>query len=202
MKTIQLTLLAGLGTLIFAFVPPTKLSTLTVKPEASKIEWFAEKVTGKHNGTVMLKDGTLKLDGNKIVSGSFNVDMTSINVTDLEGEYKGKLEGHLKSPDFFDVQNHETATFSIKSVSDLKSNPSYNSEIKGDLTIKGITQAVSFPAKVTITDGKLAAYGELVIDRSKFDVRYGSPSFFNDLGDKAIMDEFTMKISIGAKTDV
>lgn len=180
-----------------AFVPASKFEKLKIKPESSKIEWFAEKVTGKHNGLVMLKSGTIEVADGKLKGGEFTVDMTSINVTDLEGEYKQKLEGHLKSDDFFSVDKHKTANFKIKQVI-TKNSSTYNHEITGDLTIKGITHPITFPASISIKDGKFAAYGEMVVDRSKYDVRYGSKSFFDDLGDKAIYDEFTLKISLGA----
>ena len=125
--------------------------------------------------------------------------MTTINCTDLEGEYKRKFEGHLKSDDFFGIGSHKTANFKIKKTSDIQGVKGFNTEIVGDLTIKGITHEVTFPAKVEVKDNKLAAYGEMTIDRTKFDIKYGSSNFFEGLGDKAIMDDFTMKISIGAK---
>ncbi|MEX2597680.1 MAG: YceI family protein [Salibacteraceae bacterium] len=197
LNTLLITLVSG--TVMMAFSPIEVIEKLKIKPEASTIEWYAEKVTGKHNVVVSLKDGIIEIEGNKLKGGSFNVDMTSIVVTDLEGEYKGKLEGHLKSPDFFDVEKHKTASFKITQVSSLKDDSEFNTKITGDLTIKGTTHPISFPAKVEIKEGKFAAYGEMVIDRSRYNVRYGSTSFFDDLGDKAIYDKFTMKVSIGAK---
>jgi polyisoprenoid-binding protein YceI len=198
MKTRFILSLAAVGTLLFSFIADN-VKTLNVKPEASKVEWFAEKVTGKHNGTVGLKSGQIELDGNTIVGGSFTIDMTTINTTDLEGEYKGKLDGHLKSADFFDVSNHSDAIFIIKKTAPLTGKDGFNTQITGDLTIKGITNEVSFPAKIEIKDDKLAAYGEMTIDRTKYDVKYGSANFFDILGDKAIMDDFVLKISLGAK---
>ena len=192
MKTRFILSLAAVGTLLFSFIADN-VKTLNVKPEASKVEWFAEKVTGKHNGTVGLKSGQIELDGNTIVGGSFTIDMTTINTTDLEGEYKGKLDGHLKSADFFDVSNHSDAIFIIKKTAPLTGKDGFNTQITGDLTIKGIT------AKIEIKDDKLAAYGEMTIDRTKYDVKYGSANFFDSLGDKAIMDDFVLKISLGAK---
>ncbi len=189
---------AGLATVLLAFTPAFETETLTIKPEASTIEWYAEKVTGKHNGVVSLGEGMIEVTNGKLSGGKFNVDMTSIVVTDLEGEYQKKLEGHLKSPDFFGVEEFPTATFVITNVKPMDEGQ-FNTRIKGDLTIKGTTQSVDFPAKVEIKEGKFAAYGEMKIDRSKFNVRYGSKSFFDDLGDKAIYDEFLMKVSLGAK---
>lgn len=198
MKTTSMITLAAVSTLLFGFIADN-VKTLTVKPEASKVEWFAEKVTGKHNGTVALKSGQIELDGKTIVGGTFSMDMATINTLDLEGEYKGKLDRHLKSADFFDVDNHAIATFKIKKTAPISGVEGFNTEVTGDLTLKGITHEISFPAKIEVKDDKLAAYGEMIIDRTKYDIKYGSTSFFDSLGDKAIMNDFTMKISIGAK---
>ena len=156
-------------------------------------------MTGKHNGIVSLKSGSIEIEENNIIGGSFSIDMTSINTTDLKGEYKDKLDGHLKSKDFLNVEEFNTATFKINTVKSLKSDEGFNHTIAGELTIKGITHPIAFPANIKITDGKLAAYGEMTIDRTKYDIKYGSASFFESIGDKAIMDDFIMKISLGAK---
>lgn len=176
-----------------------KVTVLDVKPEASKIEWFAEKVTGSHNGLVSLKEGKMEIDGEQIVGGSFVIDMTSINTTDLDGNMKDKLDSHLKSEDFFNSKEYNTAEFVIAETKKMTSKDGFNTEMIGQLTIKGISHPISFPANVKITDGKLAAYGEMVVDRTKYDIKYKSASFFESIGDKAIMDEFTLKVSIGAK---
>lgn len=198
MKTQTIIAALGLGIIIMAFAPVQKIEKLSIKPESSKIEWYAEKVTGKHNGLISLKSGTIEVADGQLKGGSFLVDMTSIEVTDLEGEYKQKLEGHLNSTDFFNTEVHKTAQFVITGVKPA-SEGLYNTIISGTLTIKGISHPVSFPAKVETSEGKFAAYGEMAIDRSKYDIRYGSNSFFDNLGDKAIYDEFTMKVSLGAK---
>ena len=190
--------LLGIGSLILAFTPVTDIETLNIDTKASKIEWFAEKVTGKHNGIVGLKSGQLEMKGDKLTGGNFVADMKSITVTDLQGEYKEKLEGHLKSEDFFGVEKHPMAKLVISEVAYVKESASgFNTEITGNLTIKDETHPITFPARVKMEGGNLAAYAELKIDRSKYNVRYGSPSFFNDLGDKAIYDEFTLKVSLG-----
>lgn len=198
MKKLSIITAFGLGSLLMSFGPVLKLEKLTIKPEASTIEWYAEKVTGKHNGLVNLKRGTVEVADGQLKGGSFVIDMTSIKVTDLEGEYAQKLEGHLNSPDFFNTTEHQTAEFTITGVKP-QTGGEYNTLINGTLTIKGISHPISFPAKVETAEGKFAAYGEMVIDRSKYDVRYGSNSFFDNLGDKAIYDDFTMKVSLGAK---
>ncbi|MDT8412153.1 MAG: YceI family protein [Vicingaceae bacterium] len=167
-----------------------------IKNELSTVEWVGKKVAGEHSGTINLKEGSLKLDGNKLVGGEVIIDMTSIIVTDLEGEYKGKLEGHLNSADFFDTKNHGEAILKIKSTK-LKKGSIYT--VKADLTIKGITKEIEFPATIEIKDGKVAAYAEVKVDRTLYDIKYGSGKFFEGLGDKMIDDFFTVKFKIAAK---
>jgi polyisoprenoid-binding protein YceI len=156
-----------------------------IKVENSKIVWKGYKVTGSHQGTITIKSGHLNFNEDKLTGGEFTIDMSSITNTDLEGEYKGKLEGHLKSDDFFGVEKFPTASLIFTKV---KSTGKNSYEVLGDITIKGKTEKVSF---------NLAVYGNkanasLKIDRSKFDVRYGSTSFFDGLKDKAIYDEFDL----------
>jgi len=121
--------------------------------------------------------------------------MTSIEDHDLTGEYKQKLEGHLKSDDFFGV-----ATFPTSSVAFTKVSPKGGNlyDITADLTIKGITQKIQFQAKVLQAGDQVLGEASLKVDRSKFDVRYGSPTFFGDIGDKAIADEFDLTVNIVA----
>ncbi|MFT6935674.1 MAG: polyisoprenoid-binding protein YceI [Maribacter sp.] len=156
----------------------------------SKVTWKAYKVTGAHDGTIQLKSGHLEMEGKKLVGGEFEVDMTSIIVTDLAaGDGKEKLEGHLKSDDFFGVEKHTTAKLVFKSMENFNKN-SYT--VKGDLTIKGITKPITLV--VSMFESKATA--TMKVDRSKFDVRYGSGSFFDDLGDKTIYDEFDLVVDL------
>jgi polyisoprenoid-binding protein YceI len=136
-----------------------------------------------------LKEGYFEMEEGKLVGGMFVADMTSINVTDLEGDSKGKLEGHLNSDDFFGVKDHPTATFKMNTVVE-KSKGVYG--VAGDMTIKGKTNPIAFDLKM---EGNTATT-TLVIDRSKYDVKYGSGSFFDNLGDKTIYDEFTLDIML------
>ena len=131
----------------------------------------------------------MDFDGEKLVGGNFVIDMTSIACTDLEGEYKGKLEGHLKSGDFFDVEKHRTASLNITKA---KSTGKNSYELSGDLTIKGITKKVKFDASIY---GKKAT-ASLKIDRTDFDIKYGSGSFFDGLKDNMIYDEFDLVVDI------
>lgn len=156
-----------------------------IKVENSKVIWKGYKVTGSHEGTIALQSGNLTFEADKLVGGEFVIDMTTIITTDLEGDYKGKLEGHLKSDDFFGVTTFPTATLVFK---DVESTGKNSYAVTGDLTIKGIKNPVSFD--ISIYGSKATA--SVKIDRTKFDVRYGSTSFFDNLKDKAIYDEFDL----------
>ncbi|RDK83271.1 YceI family protein [Marinirhabdus gelatinilytica] len=154
----------------------------------STIEWKGKKVLGSHTGTIQLKDGYLEMDGDQLVGGMFTVDMTTINVTDLEGDNKAKLEGHLKSDDFFGVANHPTATLNITSAT--KNSDGY--VVSGDITIKGTTEEITFDMDMTDE----MATTSIKIDRTKFGVRYGSGSFFDNLGDNTISDKFELDVTL------
>ncbi len=177
-------------------INPIEDGNYTANIESSEVSWKAYKVGGQHNGVVNLKDGDLQFENGQLVGGSFSVDMTSIVCLDLEGEWKGKLEGHLKSDDFFGVNNFPTAKFVITDAFAVGTEGKYR--IKGDLTIKEKTESIAFNAMVTEEGNMVKANADLVIDRSKFDVRYGSGSFFDNLGDKTIYDEFDLSVSLTA----
>ena len=175
---------------------------MTVDAKASRVEWGGEKVTGKHNGTLDLKSGTVETSAGRLTGGTFTLDMNSITVLDLkDAEYNAKLLGHLKSDDFFSVTQHPTAQFLITSVAPVKGaaagQPNYS--VTGDLTIKGITNRVSFPATITTSAGQLTAVGTTKVDRTKYDIKYGSGSFFDNLGDKAISNDMTITFNVVAR---
>lgn len=174
--------------------------SLTIDASASKVAWVGKKVTGQHNGTINVKGGTVEVDGKNLTGGTIEIDMDSITVLDIKDKTdNGKLTGHLKSDDFFGVEKNKVSTFKISSAKPQKKS-SANYEITGDLTIKGHTEkGVKFPAVVTITDDKSTLKGKLSIDRTKFNVRYGSGKFFENLGDKAINDNFELDVEIVAK---
>jgi polyisoprenoid-binding protein YceI len=160
-----------------------------VKIEKSKVVWKAYKVTGSHTGTIVLKEGALTFIKNKLVGGKFTIDMTTIINTDQSGEYKQKLEGHLKSDDFFGVKTNPTATLTLNTV---KSSGKNSYSVTGDLTIKNITNAINF--EISIYGNK--AIASLKVDRAKYNVKYGSTSFFDNLKDKAIYDEFDLIVDL------
>ena len=178
---------------------PTKATTYKVDTSKSELKWNGKKVTGEHYGTIALKDGSFTLDGAKLTGGSFVADMNSIVVQDLtDKEFNGKLTGHLKSEDFFSVEKHPTASFVVTSATP-KSNGMV--DVAGNLTIKGITKPVSFPVAVTPSKEGAMVKGTIVVDRSKYDMKFRSKSFFDaaTLGDKMVYDDFTIEVNLVAK---
>lgn len=167
---------------------------IVVDPAQSSLLWEGYKVTGKHNGSVDIQSGELVMQNGHLASGKFVIDMTSIQVHDLEGNSKTKLENHLKSDDFFGVTTHPKATFSIDKATPVGESGNY--KVQGQLTIKNITHPISFDAQVSEENGMTIATADIKVDRSKFDVRYGSDSFFDNLGDKTIYDEFDIKVRL------
>jgi len=174
-------------------------STYRLKPEQSKIKWIGKKFLGAHWGWVKFRSGSIEFDGSRIISGNFEVDMNTIENEDLKDKsYRDKLVGHLKSDDFFSVDKFPIAKFMITHTTPIKDakpgEPNY--AITGKMTIKGITQTISFPATVRVQGNKITAKTKLEIDRTKFDVRYGSGSFFDNLGDNVIYDNFTLELDL------
>ncbi len=182
-------------TLALAFmVTALSAQTYTIDTEASSIKWLGKKVTGQHQGTINLQTGTLIQQGD-VVAGLFGIDMTSIVCTDLDAETAAKLVGHLSSEDFFNVAEFNSAIFNIKSISP---NDDGTSTVTGELTIKGISNEISFPAVVNMRDGGMKANAKFSIDRTKWNVKYGSGSFFDNLGDKAIYDDIEFELNLVA----
>jgi polyisoprenoid-binding protein YceI len=164
------------------------------------MQWFAEKVTGKHNGTILFSSGEIQKNQGKL-SAVFEVDMNSIVNTDIEDAgYRAKLEGHLKSADFFDAAAFPTAKFVSTSITPVKNakEGGFTHSVKGNLTIKDKTNPIAFDVVIKTDSNNMVVVGTAVVDRSKFDIRYGSRSFFPEIGDKMINDEFTLKFNIVA----
>lgn len=176
------------------------IQTFKINTEKSKVEWIGKKVTGQHNGEIKIAKGEITAANGLVNGGNVAIDMNTITCLDMQGEWAEKLVGHLKSDDFFSVEKHATSTFTIKSVSPIKEAKAgaNNATIKGDLTIKGITHEIEFPAIVEIRGVNLVANGEAKIDRTKYDIKYGSANFFEGLGDKAIDNEFSVKFKLAA----
>ena len=180
----NLAIIAVIALFTFSFTAIEK-EQKEIKTENSKLVWKGYKVTGSHEGTIDIQSGSLIFEGDKLTGGNIVINMATIASTDLEGEYKGKLEGHLKSDDFFGVETHSTSTLEFTEVKASGKN-SYN--VIGNLTIKGKTNPVNFA--ISIYGNKATA--SLKVDRTKYDVKYGSASFFDGLKDKAIYDEFDL----------
>ena len=190
--------LAAIAFVAFSFVgrAPQAETTYKVDTKKSTLVWTGKKVTGAHTGHISLSKGTITADGKNIKSGTFEINMNSISVTDLtDSTYNKKLVGHLKADDFFGVDKHPKATFVLTKAT-LKSGNDY--DVTGKLTIKGVTQDVSFPATITTTPNALTAVAKITVDRTKFDIKYGSGSFFDNLGDKAIDNDFTLDLNLVA----
>ena len=179
-----------------AFTTKDTKATMEVNVSESKVTWLGKKVTGEHTGTISIANGSLEMDGGKLSGGSFEIDMNSIENSDIENEeYNQKLVGHLKSDDFFGVEKFPKASFVIKEVS-AKTATKYH--VTGDLTIKGITKSIEFPVEISVMENKAVASASITVDRSEVDVRYGSGSFFDGLGDKMIYDDFQLDVTLVA----
>ncbi len=177
--------------LAFAIIASTSIfaQKKEIKASESTINWTGNKVTGSHTGTLSLSKGHLVFENDAITGGEFVVDMTSLAVTDLEaGKGKEKLEGHLSSDDFFGTANHKTAKLVVTKAK--KTDKGY--KIAGDLTIKGKTNPIEFDLEV---NGD-AASTTLKVNRTTYGIKYGSGSFFDNLGDKAISDEFELAVNL------
>lgn len=187
MKKLQtLALIAGFAfTSMGAFAQKAQ----NVDLEKSNLHWVGEKLTGKHEGDIKLKEGNIVIDGKQIKGGKFVIDMNSINVTDLQGKGKAGLEGHLKNDDFFATDKFPTATIEFKKVAKVSDNVT---RVTADLTIKDITAPVTFDLT---TEGKTAK-GTVKVDRTVYGVKYGSKNFFEGLGEKAINDDFTVDVTL------
>ena len=168
-KTIALAVFVAISTL-------TTAQNKKIDAAKSKIEWLGKKMTGQHNGTINFKGGTLIFKGKKVTGGSFVVDMNSLNTTDLEGDSRNNLNGHLKADDFFGTEKYPTSKLVFKKVTD-KGNGVF--AVTADLTIKETTAPVNFE-----------------VDRTKYGIKYGSGSFFADLGNKAINDDFDLTVTM------
>lgn len=162
----------------------------------SSIEWTGKKVLGQHNGKVSISKGSLITKNNVLGGGSFVIDMKSITCDDIkDADYNKKLVGHLNSTDFFNVTEFPTATLKITKVLKINNKPNaYN--LTADLSIKGITKSITFPATFSKTGNIFEGNAMITIDRTLWDIKYGSSNFFEGLGDKAIKNEIELNVNI------
>ena len=187
--------------LVFSFTQAQAADVYKVDAAASSINWKASKKVGSsHNGQIKLKNGEISLDKQgKITDGNFAIDMATISNDDLKdnAEYQKKLVTHLSSEDFFNVAKYPEANFKIKKVSSVSKT---SAKISGDLTFIGQTHSVEFPAKISSEKGTLTGEGTVVIDRTKWGLKYGSGNFFKELAaDKIINNEFELELKLIAK---
>ena len=211
---LTLTLAAAAITVLTAatdVVPPkkstkstlTKSAVIAANPvvfkadtKASKLTWAAKKATGDHSGNVSIIDGSFTLEGSAIKAGAFEIDTRTITDTDIaDQESNAKLVTHLKSADFFSAEAHPKAKFVLTSATKGAGN---TYDVKGNLTIKGITNPVSFPATIAVAGKKLTANAKITIDRTKYDIKLRSKNFFENLGDKVIYDDFDINVALVA----
>ena len=178
-------------TLILVSVSFSYSQSLTANKTQSLIRWYGEELTGKtHFGNLSFKKGQIELQDGLIIGGNFVVNMSSLSVEDLSGGAKARLEGHLRSDDFFSVDKYPEATLKISQKAKVEGDVQ---KLYGELTIKGIKHAVDF--SIILVDKKTAT-ANLTFDRSKYNVRFRSGSFFENLGDKLILDDIRMEVSL------
>ena len=171
----------------------SSLFDLKIDPQLSNIKWIGSKVTESHYGTINIDRGVLQInEGGELVGGEFVIDMNSLLCTDIENEkYKKKLEDHLKDEDFFDVSNFPNSGIKITAVDKVDAE-SYN--ITAELSIKDITHSINFDANIIKQESNYEVTANFKIDRTKWDVQYNSGNFFENLGDKLILDEIEFNV--------
>ncbi len=186
-----------------AAVSESTSTKYAVNVSESKIDWKGFKPTGTHTGTIAIDSGNLTVNGGKLQSGTFMIDMESITVTDLEGDQKESLESHLKGTvegkegDFFNVTKFPDATFEITSTESIAAG---KTRLSGNLSMKGQKQNISFPVTITNEDNMMTIESEpFTIDRTQWNINYGSKSVFDNLGDKFINDDMELQIMVKAK---
>lgn len=171
-------------------------ASYSIDTSSSKVIWAGSKPVGTHTGHFKISNGQFSVENGNLTAGQFNIDVNSLVDLDLKaGEGKEKLEGHLKSPDFFDVAKYPTAKFVITSVNPLTNDSTGTHQISGNLTLKDSTKNVTFPAKVTVADNNVKAEAAFSIDRTHWGLFYGNDK---SLGDKFIRPEVDIKLDISA----
>ncbi len=174
--------------------------THQIDMKQSKVEWTGRNLTGAHSGTIKLREGCIEIESGRAVRGSFKLEMRDIECADIkDGPMRDMLEAHLKSEDFFDVTRFPEAVFLLSRITPLADVPlgNPNCEITGDLTLKGVTRDLSFRAILAPTpDGLLAADAHFDIDRTRWNVLYGSGKFYEKLGKHLVNDEISIALKL------
>ena len=175
---------------ILLIAPTILFAQVSLDLEKSKVKWTGKKITNSsHWGSLSFSEANLDFDGDDLLSGKFIVDMNTMSVDDIKGRGKQRLEGHLRNEDFFDVDNHNEAILMFNDRTPLL-NGVY--EISGSLTIKGISN----PVKFTLVPDGINYSSTLVFDRTKFEITYSSGNFFENLGDRLILDEVELEVNL------
>ncbi len=195
MKNIILIIALMISTVAFGGAAK-KGKTVAFDAKSSKVNWKGTKVTGEHVGTINVKNGSLIVEGGELKGGEITIDMTSLESTDLSGEWKAKLDGHLKNEDFFDTAKFKTSSFKVTKV-EKKGKDTF--KVTGDLTIKGKSKPAVTELKLVEKSGKYNLQGTLTFDRTDYNIRYGSGKFFEGLGDKMIYDKVELKLDLASK---
>ena len=178
----------------FSFVSQSVVAqdNFKVTVENSKLTWKGYKPTGDHTGTISLASGNIAIKNNTLTGGSFVANMNTIK----DNDGSAKLEGHLKSADFFEVTTFPTSKFEITKT-EVKGAKIH---VTGNMTIKGITKQITFPATLAVNKDDVTLTSDTFqINRADFNVKYNSKSFFDDLKDKFINDDFDFQVTIVAK---
>ncbi|PJJ67167.1 YceI family protein [Chryseobacterium geocarposphaerae] len=169
-----------------------------VNSEKSLVEWIGRKVTGAHNGTIEVKEGNLTFENENLLTGKFVINTKSITIIDVEdAETNAQFASHLASDDFFNSDQYPEATFEITHTEPGDNNLYY---VKGDLTIKGITHSIDTALQIVRTDNVAVLDAKIVIDRTKFNIKFRSANFFANLGDTLIYNNFDLNIHLVAET--
>lgn len=167
--------------------------TYKVSATESTVQWFGEKITGwSHKGLVGIQQGSFNVENKRITAGEFVIDMNSLSEVEsvMDEKKQSDLIEHLKSPDFFNVDSFPTANFAVVSADE--------NNVTANLTIKGITKSITLPYNFHVDGDKAHITAEFTINRADWNVRYGSGTFFENLGDDLIKDDIKFKVSLVA----
>lgn len=193
-KTVFSALLISVFTLSVMAHENNNSKELSADKSKSTVKWKGTKVKGEHYGSIDIKHATVEITEGHIKSANVVIDMTSIINEDLtDAGWNKKLVDHLNSDDFFSVAKYPEAHFVLTKAENLGNN---KHKLSGDLTIKGKTNPVEFETELMKHENAYKATGSIVFDRSKYDVRYGSGTFFDDLGDNLIHDNVTLSFDL------
>jgi polyisoprenoid-binding protein YceI len=174
------------------------MTKFQIQKASSHVNWTGKKVLGLHTGTINIADGYIEMDDSKQIKGDIVIDMDSIIITDISDKKTNQeFLAHLRNDDFFSVDKYKTASLSITQSTQIASN---QWKLDGILKIKDITHPISFIANIDIFHESLHSMGEITIDRTLYNIRYGSGKFIQGLGDKLIYDDFILQFKIIAQT--